>query len=142
MKYGWLSSILFLILMSVSVQSMAATPYKTLRLNVGEQVPLSTKYSVKRSAIGNPEVATLKVLNSREFLLTAKQLGSTQLLLWQGGSEPTVFRIDVVPAAAPGNAAGVAIDARGDRIVLEGQPKSLSQHSNLLGSVGENEEGK
>ena len=138
MKYGWLSSILLLICMAVSVQSLAATPYKTLRLNVGEQMPLSTKYSVKRSAIGNPEVATLKVLNSREFLLTAKQLGSTQLLLWQGSTEPTVFRIDVVPAAAPSSTAGVAIDARGDRIVLEGQPASLSQHSNLLGSVGEN----
>lgn len=130
--WAWLAFLL------VSCQWANAEPYKVFQMTVGEQRPLTTKYSVKRSAIGNPEVATLKVLNSREFLLTAKQQGSTQLMLWQGSSEPTVMRIDVTPALSRRTNQGITLSAEGNTTVIEGKPRSLSQHQNLRKSVGEN----
>ncbi len=133
MKQGfWLALLLGL------VGSLHAEPYKTLRLQMGDQQMLSTKYSVKRSAIGRPEVASLKVLNSREFLLTAKQLGSTSLLLWQNSRQPTEFRIEVVPAFTAGSRGGVAVDSNGPFISLEGNTASLEQHQQLLAASGPN----
>ncbi len=127
---------LFFILLCALLIPAEASPYKTLRLTLGEQQALNTQYSVKRSAIGNPEVASLRVLNSREFLLTAKSLGSTQLLLWQGGGEPTVFKIDVVPDLPTTATYGVAVDASGSSTVLSGKTSSLSQHDHLLAMTG------
>lgn len=132
MKKGFLFSLL-LALVTVA----QASPYKTLRMTIGEQQALTTQHSVKRSAMGNPEVASLKVINSTQFLLTAKQIGSTQLLLWQGNSEPTTFKIDVVPDIAGSSTNGVAIDAVGNRIILQGKTESLSQHDQLLSAAGE-----
>ena len=133
MKQGFLLALLFGL-----VTSLHAEPYKTLRLELGEQQMLSTKYSVKRSAIGRPEVASLKVLNSREFLLTAKQLGATSLLLWQGGKQPTEFRIEVIPSLSPSVRSGIAVDSSGPYISLEGETQSLQQHQQLLTSSGPN----
>lgn len=133
MKQGFLIALLLGL-----ITSLHAEPYKTLRLELGEQQMLSTKYSVKRSAIGRPEVASLKVLNSREFLLTAKQLGATSLLLWQGGRQPTEFRIEVVPSLSPSTRDGVAVDSSGPYISLQGETRSLQQHQQLLTSSGPN----
>ncbi|CAA0088036.1 Type II secretion system protein D [Zhongshania aliphaticivorans] len=132
MKKGFIFSLL-LALVSVA----QASPYKTLRMTSGEQQALTTQYSVKRSAIGNPAIASLKVLNSKQFLITAKQTGSTQLLLWQGSSEPTTFKIDVVPEIAGSSTAGVAIDAAGNTVVLQGKTQSLSQHDQLISAAGD-----
>lgn len=133
MKKGFIFSLL-LALITVA----EASPYKTLRMTTGEQQALTTQHSVKRSAIGNPAIASLKVLNSKQFLLTAKQIGSTQLLLWQGSGEPTTFKIDVVPDMASSTTQGIAVDAVGDKIVLQGKTQSLSQHEQLITSAGAN----
>ena len=133
MKNGFI----FGLLLALINVAQAATPYKTLRLTLGEQQALTTQYSVNRSAIGNPAIASLKVLNSRQFLLTAKQTGSTQLLLWQGGGEPTVFKIDVIPDIANSSTSGIAIDTAGDKVVLQGKTHSLSQHDQLIKAAGE-----
>ncbi|WP_372860666.1 type II and III secretion system protein family protein [Spongiibacter sp.] len=133
MKQGILLALL--LTLTAGIQ---AEPYKTLRLEMGEQQMLTTKYSVKRSAIGRPEVASLKVLNSREFLLTAKQLGATSLLLWQGGKEPTEFRIEVIPTLPANSRGGVAVDNHGPFVSLEGETQSLEQHQQLLAVSGPN----
>lgn len=126
----------FLVVFSL-LTSAQAEPYKTMRMLAGEQRPLVTKYSVKRSAIGKPEIATAKVLNSRELLITAKKIGSTQLLLWQSSSTPTVIRIDVVPAVASSSRTGVKVDVNGESVQLEGKTRSLSQHDQLLIATGD-----
>jgi pilus assembly protein CpaC len=133
MKKGFIFSLLL-----AFVTVAQASPYQTLRMKTGEQQALTTEYSVKRSAIGNPAIASLKVLNSKQFLLTAKQIGSTQLLLWQGGGEPTTFKIDVVPDMASSSTLGIAVDAVGDKIVLQGKTQSLNQHDQLIMSAGQN----
>ncbi len=132
MKNGFILGLLFAL-----VSIAQAAPYKTLRMTLGEQQALTTQYSVKRSAIGNPAIASLKVLNSKQFLLTAKQTGSTQLLLWQGGGEPTVFKIDVVPDLANSSTSGIAIDTAGNNVVLQGKTQSLSQHAQLIAAAGD-----
>ncbi|GAB3374349.1 type II and III secretion system protein family protein [Spongiibacter taiwanensis] len=132
MKHLFLAGVMVV----AAITSAHAAPYKTLRLKVGEQYPLTTQYSVKRSAIGNPAVASLNVLNSREFLLTGKTLGSTQLLLWQAGAEPTTVQIDVVPDLPASSTPGVAVDANGASVQLEGKTHSLTQHDQLLTAAG------
>ncbi|GAA4088275.1 type II and III secretion system protein family protein [Zhongshania borealis] len=132
MKNGFILGLLFAL-----VNIAQAAPYKTLRMTLGEQQALTTQFSVKRSAIGNPVIASLKVLNSKQFLLTAKQTGTTQLLLWQGGGEPTVFKIDVIPDLANSSTNGIAIDTAGNNVVLQGKTQSLSQHAQLITAAGE-----
>jgi len=132
MKKGFIFSLL------IALATVAqASPYKTLRMTTGEQQALTTQHSVKRSAMGNPAIASLKVLNSKQFLITAKQVGSTQLLLWQGSGDPTTFKIDVVPDIANSSTAGVAIDATGNNVVLQGRTQSLAQHDQLISEAGE-----
>lgn len=131
MKQGAIIALLFSLISAAS-----AAPFKTLRLEQGEQQMLSTKYSVKRSAIGRPEIATLKVLNSREFLITAKHVGSTSLLLWQGGKEPTEFRIDVVPPLPASAKGGLAVDTSGGFVSIAGATESLGQHDQLMAAAG------
>lgn len=132
MKNGFILGLLFAL-----VNIAQAAPYKTLRMTLGEQQALTTQYSVKRSAIGNPAIASLKVLNSKQFLLTAKQTGTTQLLLWQGGGEPTVFKIDVIPDLANSSTSGIAVDTAGNNVMLQGKTQSLSQHAQLIAAAGE-----
>lgn len=124
------------IILLASTLSATAEPYKTLRLTAQQQHVLQTKHPVKRSAIGSPKIASLKVLNSREFLITAKQYGSTSLLLWQGDGNPTEFRIEVIPALSPNISQGVVIDAQGEQLILEGTTSSLQQHQQLLKATG------
>lgn len=55
--------------------------------------------TITRAAIGDPNIASLDVLNSQSLLISAKTIGQTSLLVWgRGQSEPTRQKIDVVPS--------------------------------------------
>ena len=62
MKQGFLIALLLGL-----ITSLHAEPYKTLRLELGEQQMLSTKYSVKRSAIGARKLRHLKCSIQENF---------------------------------------------------------------------------
>jgi pilus assembly protein CpaC len=68
-------------------------------LREGEQHPLATAEPVVRAAMGDPEVAGVQVLSSRELLITAKSAGRTRLLVWHRGQQEPERHSVVVTAA-------------------------------------------
>lgn len=65
-----------------------------LRILAGRSSVVNTVRPVKRSAIGDSEVATIKPLTANSILVTPKKAGTTQLILWDDDDRSQM--IDVV----------------------------------------------
>jgi len=80
MNYAW--SILFSCLCSLALPAQAEE-VDTLGLVAGnQQVYVHTK-PVKRVAIGNPDIAGISMLTTRNIMITGKQVGVTELSIWE-----------------------------------------------------------
>lgn len=73
---------------------------ETIELAQGGQMEWSNPTgTITRAAIGDPNIASVDVLNSQSLLISAKTIGQTSLLVWgRGQSEPTRQKIHVVPS--------------------------------------------
>lgn len=90
MLYVWMSFFLL---------SFSCLAQESLALKPGEQSPFSQGNKVIiRAALGDPKVASLKVLNKSTLLVTGAAVGETTLLVWfQGEEEPIRQSIRVNP---------------------------------------------
>lgn len=72
----------------------------SLVLPAGHQEPLVSSGNITRVAVGAPAIADIGVLDDRNLLLQAKQVGKTSLLIWSS-CRKTPHRIDVsvIPAS-------------------------------------------
>ncbi|MEN8141792.1 MAG: pilus assembly protein N-terminal domain-containing protein [Thermodesulfobacteriota bacterium] len=66
-----------------------------VNLAVNESYVLNTSLKVSRVQIGSPQVATVKVLNSRELMINAKGVGETEVRIWDKEKQERVVRIRV-----------------------------------------------
>jgi len=55
---------------------------RQLEMETGKSVFVHTAYRAKRVSVGNPDVLDVVVLNTSEFQLVAKSVGTTNLLIW------------------------------------------------------------
>src|SRR4051812_21360665 len=69
----------------------------SLKLMVNKGAVLSTKSPYKRVNIGSPEVADVNTIAPTSILVTAKKVGSTQLILWD--DRENTQTIDIVVSA-------------------------------------------
>lgn len=79
---------------------------KQIQLYVG-QSRLLPVFDLKRVAVGNPEIADVRVVSDRELMVLGKGAGMTNLILWEGNVRtthtvvvsplPDESRIEVVP---------------------------------------------
>ncbi len=76
---------------------VSASAVEMVNVDVGTQKVLRQKRPVKRVAIGQPKIADVSIINSRELLISGKALGVTNLLIWpgDGGTQPTEYRVQV-----------------------------------------------
>ena len=58
---------------------------RRIDLELGKSVLLHPDYDVRRVSVGDPEVADIVVLDSRELQLVAKEVGETNVVLWDAG---------------------------------------------------------
>ncbi|MDB5986993.1 MAG: type and secretion system protein family protein [Nevskia sp.] len=74
----------------------AAAP-SLINVEVGTQKVLRQVHPIRRLAVGEPKVADVSIINSRELLISGKALGVTNLLVWpgDGGAQPTEYRVQV-----------------------------------------------
>lgn len=103
----------------------------SLRLEVGEIRSLPAQ-QVQRVAIGNPDVADVTVLSSKEILLQAKAAGATQLIVWDAQGQQIVD-VEIVDRAQEGlegevrqlvsdlKLTGVRVKREGKKLVLVGE---------------------
>jgi pilus assembly protein CpaC len=69
---------------------------KRLELELGKSVLLHPAYEVRRVSVGDPEIADIVVLNSRELQLVAKEVGETNVVLWdEGGRAQAAIDLEV-----------------------------------------------
>jgi pilus assembly protein CpaC len=99
---------------------------------------------VSKVVIAEPKVADTIVVSPREIMVTAKSPGRTTLVVWENGSEPARYEIEVtkdnsewenfrkeILASAAGSP--VAVTGAGETIVLSGSVPSVEISKRLAG---------
>lgn len=82
--------------------SAAIAQSMSVQVGVGKQRVLNLEQRLERLAVGDPEIASVSVLNSRELLVTGKKRGETTLILWtRGADKPTRYTLRVGPEDVP-----------------------------------------
>ena len=61
---------------------------RLLEMERGKSVLLKTSYNVKRVSVGDPELLDVAVLSPREIQLVAKDVGATNVLIWDSRGRP------------------------------------------------------
>lgn len=107
-----------------------------LKLVRGEQYQMRSPEPVVRTAVGDPQLLTVKVINSRELLLTAKANGPTSLMIWkQGYKNPLRYDVNIAPSLAGVSAEAKLQSVQGGMIV-SGVVNSLEEHERVVAAAG------
>ncbi|HEY8355056.1 MAG TPA: type II and III secretion system protein family protein [Methylophilaceae bacterium] len=102
----------------------------------GQRVYAHTK-TVKRVAVGNPEVAGVTLLTSRNILITGKQPGTTEISLWESEKDAQpARRIRLIVNAAIGLeqqrlqlSRSISAVPAGADVAIKGEAQTLEQHA-------------
>ncbi|MEL6545740.1 MAG: pilus assembly protein N-terminal domain-containing protein, partial [Myxococcota bacterium] len=78
-----LSTLLTGIILLIGSTALAARGDQGLDLVIGQQKVISAP-GVSRIAVGNPDVADVKVVSADQVLVTAVGVGETELTVWRG----------------------------------------------------------
>ncbi|WP_082621604.1 type II and III secretion system protein family protein [Bordetella sp. N] len=119
----------------------ATAPVEELAVPLRGQYPLPLTRSPSRIAVGDPEVADVKVLppgpnRAGQVLVLGKRPGLTQLQVWTSGSNaPQVWNVRVMgdvqaALAARGAASSAQVDVAGGGAVVSGRSPSALDHRN------------
>ncbi len=141
MSRRFLLTVLLLALLPVSA---AADGY---RFAESESRLVRLNHPMERVLVANPEVASVKALNSRELLVSGLQAGKTELVVWYSdGSRQQHIGLDVTPDPARlerlrSDVAGLLqqldpqgkarIEVRNDRVVLSGSVPNAKRGERL-----------
>lgn len=100
----------------------------TIRLTAGKSVMFSVPYTIRRIAVAEPKVADVVTISERQFLMTGKKAGVTNILVWDERGRTSIFDL-LVQADAEALAKGIKelypeeplrVRAVKDTIVLSG----------------------
>lgn len=125
----------------------ASAPARDIAVAVRGQQTLMLDGAPARIAIGDPEVADVKVLaasgkRQASLLLYGKKPGTTQLQIWTGNNAaPQLWTVRVAGnvqqvMAGRGMAGGANVDVAGDRAVVSGQADSPLSHQASVAAAG------
>ncbi|MEW6441500.1 MAG: pilus assembly protein N-terminal domain-containing protein [bacterium] len=126
----WLGSIVWLL--SASNLARAETVGGTLRITLGQQRVLDVPAPLEQVAIGDPEVADVKIISQgRQILVTGLGRGTTDLVAWDAQGRQTTTTIQVMAKdiglvrdevqAVLGEVEGILIRTVGERVVVDGE---------------------
>ena len=119
-------------------------PARNIALVEGRGELLQFQRDVQKVALAEPKIADAVVLSPREVMVNAKTPGHTTLLIWETGSDPARYEIEVdkdnsdwdsfrklIEDSANGGA--VTVTGSGETIVLAGSVKSADDSKRLAG---------
>jgi pilus assembly protein CpaC len=142
MKFA--NKLLWAAVLAVSSSLAQTGPARNITLVEGRGELLQFQRDVQKVALAEPKIADAVVLSPREVMVNAKTPGHTTLLIWETGSEPARYEIEVakdnsdwdsfrklIEANADGGA--VTVTGSGDTIVLAGSVKSADDSKRLAG---------
>ncbi|WP_235276319.1 type II and III secretion system protein family protein [Methylotenera sp. N17] len=134
MKYVWL--ILFTCIGSFALDAQAGDADE-LQLVTGEQHVYVHAKPVKRVAVGSPEVVGITMLTSRNIMITGKQVGVTEISIWE--SEKAAAPARQIKVAVSLNTAlekqrlqfskAIKLLPAGNQAAISGEAESLEDHA-------------
>jgi pilus assembly protein CpaC len=116
---------------------------KLISLVTGRGELLTFDRDIERLAISEPKIADAVLVSPREIMVNGHTPGKASLVVWNGGSAPERYNVDVMvdnsesekshkdlQAALP---AGVVVGGSGDTIVLTGTVKDATEVKRIEG---------
>jgi pilus assembly protein CpaC len=143
MKYVW--SMLLTCLCSLTLYAQAEEADE-LGLVVGnQQVYVHTK-PVKRVAIGNPDIAGVTMLTSRNIMMTGKQVGATEISIWESEQAAApAKKIKVIVSISTAVEAQrlqfsktIKLLPAGNQVAITGEADSLEEHALARQAIDKN----
>lgn len=121
-----------------------------ISLEMGKQFTYRHSNSIKRVAVGDPEIAEVSMIDKRQVLITSKKPGATSLLVWSGSDAGAPdFQTELLITAAETlkrhaveslDDANLQVSEAGDKLELSGQSASLETHDQARQSMDEKSE--
>jgi pilus assembly protein CpaC len=117
---------------------------RAIALMEGRGELLQFQRDVQKVALAEPKIADAVVLSPREVMVNAKTPGHTTLLVWETGSDPARYEIEVAKDNSEwdsfrtliqesANGGAVTVTGSGETIVLAGTVKSADDSKRLAG---------
>lgn len=78
-----------------SDQVVHAQRYTTLTVPIYKSRVVTLSTAAKRVSIGNPDIADVLILGSSELYVLGKDLGATNVLLWDSDQETHQFSVGI-----------------------------------------------
>jgi pilus assembly protein CpaC len=116
---------------------------RLISLITGRGELLTFERDIERLAISEPKIADAVLVSPREIMINGHSPGKASLVVWDGGSAPERYNVDVLvdnsesekshkdlQAALP---AGVVVGGSGDTIVLTGTVKDATEVKRIEG---------
>ncbi len=114
---------------------------RQIELETGKSIFIRTTYDVKRVSVGNPDVLDVVVLGKTEIQLVAKNIGTTNLLIWDKRGRPQAA-LDIHVGAPHSKleselrrilgSSEIRVDSAGNGIVLSGSVPTAIAMENAL----------
>ena len=128
-------------LLTLHARDGLAQSAQEITVGVGTQKDMTIQGTVRRIAVGDPEVADVKTINNNEVLVLGVAEGQTTLLVWLDNGSRLSYLIKVRkkdPQAVAnevktllGEMEGISIRIVGDRVYIEGQPLTTEDADRL-----------
>ncbi|MFN7933848.1 MAG: pilus assembly protein N-terminal domain-containing protein [Bryobacteraceae bacterium] len=130
------SSLLALVALLAPAMTAQTAPTKEMSLLIGRGELISFERDLSKVVIAEPKIADAVVVSPREVMVNAKSVGKTTLIVWEMGTIPVRYNIDVKPDLADwngvvsdlqGKVPGVIVTGTKDKLVLTGAVKSVEE---------------
>jgi pilus assembly protein CpaC len=123
-------------LLSGSIVFAQTAPVKEMSLLIGRGELISFERDLTRVVIAEPKIADAIVVSPREVMVNAKGVGKTTLVVWETGSIPMRYLVNVMPDGSALEDAlkdlraripGATISGTLDKLVLTGTVKDTDE---------------
>jgi pilus assembly protein CpaC len=121
-------------------RSSLATETQSVHIQVGRSIILNTQARLRRIVVSNPDVLDTATISTTQVVVTAKQPGSSSLVLWDEGSNARIVDVyadvdvsglrDGIRSAHPGES--VNIEAEQGRVLVTGKVESKAVQDDVL----------
>jgi len=93
----WLKTVFLMgaLVIFFSGQSLAESPAVNVAVEIGQSQILTVGSDIREAAIGNTDIADIRLVTPRKLLIIGKTLGNTNLILWDAADQTTFFNLDV-----------------------------------------------
>src|SRR6266567_3260603 len=117
---------------------------RDIKLLEGRGELLQFQKDIQRVVISEPKIADVAVISPREVMVNAKGPGKTTLVVWESGSEPARYEVEVTKDTSEweqfrkqieesANGSPVTVTGSGETVVLAGSVKSAEDSKRLAG---------